>query len=487
MDEDNARNTVPPYAAKPPLRPVYWDSSDIWVRKQNDGMENRTHQNGNLGPDQNQIFVYTKVRNRGVKTYDSNTKQLRLWWARSAMKIDKATWQGKKTNGNKGVYGNFLGLAEISDRLAPGDSTIVCMDYYFTNKYLDYARQEDFNICLLASILENDEVEDEFGETFDDSTLIAKVWDTRRLAQKNLTVLGDKIVPTTVLPSTKNSPEYELRVTTSAGDSLVFKEMNVYLNVSNGSVSEWTPQSKGELSPKAFNPATMSNRVLLSDGCKIGNVRLTDKNTCTLTLSAVTQAPVFYLVDKTYTVNVELYDVQGNRTLGGQSFLIRRNARKKIDFNVLPELDGKGNYMMEVSNSSEPLSYTWKDTGGNVVGTGERCEIPANASSSTYTVEAVAESDGAVRTKDVSLVRIPKIDNVRVVNGAEVAVDFSTPARRDTRLRFSSPTTGQVLCEQAVDEGVLTATVTGAVSLKGVATVSLVENGIVTENVKFVK
>lgn len=469
------------------FRPVYWNSSDIWLRHQDDGLVNHTHQDGCLGPDEESIHVYAKIRNRGVKTYDSGSKMVRMWWARSAMKIDKKTWAGLKTNIGKGEYGNNIGGMHLYDTLSPGDSTIVHMEYVFKNDYLACARKDDFNVCLLAFIVDDSEIEDDFGETIDDSTLIVKVWETRRLAQKNLTDQGKDKVPSTVIPYYKGLEACELRVSADPEDTDVFKDMNVFINVSKGSVSEWTPQKKGDISPKTFRPSTMANRVQLSDSLIVRDVRLTGKNLCALTLSSEEIADMDIHADRDYTVNVELYDPKLQKTLGGQSFVVRRKARKMIDFDVSTRYDGMGNYELRAVRASEDVTCTWKDKDGNVVATGMECLVPANMVSGEYTVEARSTSDGAVNYKDFSLQRISKIDNVRANPDSGISVTFTTPAGWNTSLRLSSATTGQSAKDYPVDEGAMSVVIPTTRLQGEISTISLVENGKTTENVKFAK
>ncbi len=472
----------------PLSRYVYWNSADIWLRHKDDGLINHIHQGGCLDEDEKTVYIYAKIRNRGVKTYDSGSKNLKLWWARSAMKIDMDTWKGMKTAPGKGVYGNNMGWTPIFDTLEPGDSTIVSMDYTFNNGYLAYARQKDFNVCLLAFIVDNSEIEDSEGDVIDDKTLGAKVWSTRRMAQKNLTSAFEQIMqPSVIIPYYDGLSNCELRTTVSSADSAVFKHMNVYMNVSNGSMTSMTLQKRGELSPRTLNPALTSNKVMLADSCRIGNIQLTGKKVCTMTISAEEIASEDILKDRDYTVNVELYNPVLERSLGGQSFIVRQKARKRIDFDVSDRLDGKGNYELCMTSPSEAIDCVWKDKDGNVVGTGNKCLVPANAASNVYTIEAKANADGAVNYKAVTLQRIPKIENVRTVSDTEISVDFSSPVCRNTSLRLASASGGDAVKDFPVEEGVKNVTLpTGAIKSK-VSSVSLVENGKLTENVKLAK
>lgn len=118
---------------------------------------------------------------------------------------------------------------------------------------------------------------------------------------------------------------------------------------------------------------------------------------------------------------------------------------------------------------------------------GMECLVPANTVSGEYTVEARSTSDGAVNYKDFSLQRISKIDNVRANPDSGISVTFTTPAGRNTSLRLSSATTGQSAKDYPVDEGAMSVVIPTTRLQGEISTISLVENGKTTENVKFAK
>ena len=60
---------------------IYWNSQDIWVRKQNDGFAVQEHQNPVYRPS-NPNYVYVKVRNKACNT-SSGFDQLKLYWAKA--------------------------------------------------------------------------------------------------------------------------------------------------------------------------------------------------------------------------------------------------------------------------------------------------------------------------------------------------------------------------------------------------------------------
>mgnify|MGYP005751976905 FL=1 len=76
----------------------FWNSSDIWLRNQDDGIENQKHENPDISESKRDFYVYTKVRNKGVKPYSGKGWSLASWWAESSVIITRDVWQAKYVN-----------------------------------------------------------------------------------------------------------------------------------------------------------------------------------------------------------------------------------------------------------------------------------------------------------------------------------------------------------------------------------------------------
>ena len=64
---------------------VYWNSPDIWVRNQDDGL---VYQESDhlTGDSINKVYIYTRVHNRGYLDYDTSNKYLRLYWKSNTLR-----------------------------------------------------------------------------------------------------------------------------------------------------------------------------------------------------------------------------------------------------------------------------------------------------------------------------------------------------------------------------------------------------------------
>lgn len=101
----------------------YQSSDDIWVRKQNDGLSNHTHQNAEYNGNSNTSnYIYVQVRNRGCEISSGNDV-LKVYWARKRLLMTwPNSWNQSNINGN--VLGSLVGTLPIPQIVAQG-STIL--------------------------------------------------------------------------------------------------------------------------------------------------------------------------------------------------------------------------------------------------------------------------------------------------------------------------------------------------------------------------
>src|SRR5690606_34718516 len=57
---------------------IFWNNPDIWVRNQNDGFSNQTHQNPEYSPT-NPNYVYVRIHNNSCQA-SSGSDILKVYW-----------------------------------------------------------------------------------------------------------------------------------------------------------------------------------------------------------------------------------------------------------------------------------------------------------------------------------------------------------------------------------------------------------------------
>ena len=126
-----------------------WVSKDIWIRNQDDGVLNQTHQNPEYGQEN---FIYVRVRNRGYQT-SLGSEQLNLYWAKANTALTWPNhWNGSMTVGSGVSLGEPVGVHNIP-QIGGQDQTIVKFAWNPQNPD-DYDGLIDniHHFCLLARI-----------------------------------------------------------------------------------------------------------------------------------------------------------------------------------------------------------------------------------------------------------------------------------------------------------------------------------------------
>lgn len=168
-----------------------WTSEDIWVRNQNDGLTNHTHQNPEyMAMPGNYNYVYVRVRNRGcIPT--SPADNLALHWAKASTSLNWPNhWNGSITS--PALMGDLVSTQPIPV-IQPGSSAIIEFAWQPPNPAtyaavgtdpIFYAN-EPWHFCLVARVLSSGDPMT-FPETVN---LNNNVRNNNNIIWKNLTVV----------------------------------------------------------------------------------------------------------------------------------------------------------------------------------------------------------------------------------------------------------------------------------------------------------
>jgi len=165
-----------------------WESDDIWVRKQNDGMINQEHQNPEYrasGFGSN--FVYVRIRNRGCGGAGSGT--VKLYWAKASTNLGwPAPFDGSVTS--PALMGGLIGTQPTSS--VPAGGFIILEFPWFPPNPADYSSfgADKSHFCLLSRIETSST--SPFGMTFPEgSNLYSNVQNNNNIVWKNITVVDE--------------------------------------------------------------------------------------------------------------------------------------------------------------------------------------------------------------------------------------------------------------------------------------------------------
>jgi subtilisin family serine protease len=387
------------------IYPYHWQipndqSPDIWVRNQNDGFVNKTHQN----PEYTNgavNYVYVKVRNKSCEDAGVNDS-LKLFWTKAAT---STSWP-QNWDGSSPTVGNKLGAISLAG-LRAGRDTILKFNWPILNPYI----YNNWQSCLLARIESpNDPMNSNPAYSPMD------MYHNNNFALRNCHVVD--IVP-------GKRPLGEIN-----GGIVPF---GTYVYVGNGTTSSSTTDinfvSLDSLHPLVndaeiklifdatgwafFQPYFENNPNFKQIGDK--QVILMNKN-CSLknvVFNANQRFPVYIgfslyssqiTQDKTYLFDLQTYKSNDSVYIGGEHFTLNSYVRPPFDANA--GNDQSINLGQSITITAEQISeaavYNWYDTDGNLIYTGRNLYVSPEVTEK-YNLEVIALSDGTIAKDEIEI------------------------------------------------------------------------------------
>lgn len=464
----------------------FWNSSDVWLRNQDDGIEHQVTENPNISSTKRDFYVYTKVRNRGVKPYTGNGWSLSTWWAESSMVISRDVWEGKCTN-TKSMVGKNVDDESIEDRIEPGDSLVIGYYGVISKKDFDKMNPGDKHICLLSNVYKDDEMSDIYSN---DDDYVLSVWNTDRLAQCNRVDLtakftGEKSFDINLFNFAKGISSYVLALHTINTEEPVTSRVRMKMGMSSGLMDSWKGNGANGIDVKL--DVVADNSILLnSDSAVVADLQIAPrkKEKISFRFNRLANKAVTAKCDE--QLDVAVFDAATGRCLGGETFVIPLTPRAAMNPEITKTLNSDGTYTLTATNVNEDVSYEWHDKDGRVIGTGKTITVPANSSNVEYSLEVKAVSDAAISNATMAVERIPMISDVHATpEGA--AVSFSAPVRNGTTARIVFATDASNCYDYNIESNVKNCMLPIPKSSRGVYQIMLIEGGKVIETRKFVK
>ena len=173
-----------PYNASP----YYWCSPDIWMRINNDSIQQ--HENPIFETGHHYAYISVKVKNRGKG--DGGGKWLHLYWAYSSTGISDRTWNGREYYMyNRLATGGYF-PPQRTGSIASGDSKIFLFkwDISPSSTWIGLPKNKQ-HICFYAKILDTAA---EYGFVPGNTFFTPK--ENNNEAQRSIAVIDDKCLPT---------------------------------------------------------------------------------------------------------------------------------------------------------------------------------------------------------------------------------------------------------------------------------------------------
>ena len=456
--EDLALDTIPPtvylYITKGNSKAVsfgsgkiikfmngsFWDSSDIWLRNQADGLEIHEHEMPKVTENHKVVYIYTRIKNRGVKSYPGYGTNIRTWWARSSYVIDQYAWKGYR---DTTMIGGEVDDATVEDVIAPGESYIVETKYEFKSNRYKFAKDRKFNMCLLSFLADDDE-----SQSMPVNDLgIAKAWATDRLGQKNrctLFALRDDFADMVMSPVDLSCDKMTIAVLKETEDV----NLDIKLTVPK--------RYAGSLLLKGCNTIKAYPQEIHISGVTAyieGFSAVAEKNEF-VRFSASVVADRDIMEEKHQNVDVVVIDEASGEVIGGEKFDVVVKPRPKIVPTISKTIASDGMVQLAAGTLDEDVSYEWYDKDGNLVGTDRTLSVSQISSAGEYTLRVSAKSDNASNTAKTTVEKKSFIKEVDLSASGKVNADFTVPSQKGMTARLSSLRGNSPVVTDNIEEGV---------------------------------
>lgn len=464
----------------------FWNNPYIWIRNQEDGMDVHVTEQPIIEK-RRPLFVYTQVRNKGVKPYKGKGMDVKTFWSKSSAVITEKVWKGLILT--EDISGGHFCTVPVDGNLAAGDVQIIELESSFSGSQLSALQESNSGICILAYLKRNDDPTSFIVDEND----VAEVWNTDKLGQSNVTckeLKDDRFIALkdSLLVGCSNlSPlvktwHVDVRILNYI-DSIQSKA-NVALRLSPNLMEAWNNGDQQCINIKDVDRTNCAFQVE-SDSASLGCIKLQPYQQGKIGIKCNFFAENDITEKKTFDVNVAVRDDATGKILGGETFRITQYPRPAINPQI-ESVRNNGMTTLTATNVSENVIYKWYDAQGTLVGEGETFAVPAGMSATSYKVKAEALSDGAISYSAFVQAESSSINSVQSTTGA-VNVILEGPANGGTTLRLASATGNVPVAEYSVEAGSTVCNIPAGNLPSGVYQVTMVENGVVTGIKKFTK
>ena len=381
------RNSDLDYGIEPDtVSSIFWNSPDVWIRKIDVGVQ--WHENPVYGIGNN----YAKVRvvNRGCATSDGLGK-VKLYWTKAGTNLPMDVWEG-------GIFingvpmGGLIGEADLP-AMESFEEIVYTFPWTVPNPSEYSNISEPWHFCLLAKI----ESPSDISLLPEDNGIYYNFLNSNNIALRNVSVINNteirsgKIQIGNFEGISKNVNLKLSQVGFSASNTNIFTEAEVKFTFDQKLWSIW--QSSGF---QGTNFSEFGDRtIIVNENTEIllNNFPANDFALLNVKVNFLTDA---YTQNTEFGFNVEHWDSDTDKLMGGELFLMQKNARDLFTTDATLV-----NNTLSAVPINEPAVYKWYDADGSLLHTGANYTV--NNTAVKYLLEVVADYDGFKDMKEITL------------------------------------------------------------------------------------
>ena len=168
-----------------------WNSPDIYIRNQNDGLINPRHQQPIADSQYKVLYVYTNITNRGSRDYNGSGKYLYLYWAEPMTLINPKVFRGEMTLYTGGTGDRFA--HDLINFTIPAGETrtftkaVVVPDRLYQAAQSNPLKKINFSVLAAVQNSEIDPLHDSIDST---EYYINQIVKNKKIAIKNISYLN---------------------------------------------------------------------------------------------------------------------------------------------------------------------------------------------------------------------------------------------------------------------------------------------------------
>lgn len=395
-----------------------WDSPDIWVRMQKDGYTNQYSEPIKVSSDENTVYIYVRITNRGQEDYNGHGQFLHINWTDASMSMTKANWWGKYV-GTKTSPGGTKWPKEIEDSIKAGESIIYFYKFQFDDGSFSGIKPDEKitkHTCLLVHV--NDISSDDYDSipTYPDERV--KVAWLNYVAQRNLTVTYFKETKSVDIPiyirnlaNEKRAYDIEVVPDSKSGSANVFSDLEVCVNVTPAVYRAWNSGGKSAKSIK-WNESSPYRIQLTDIDSQIKNIVLAPEHEDKLVFTVSQIANMNSYIPQHYKFHIIQRDSETGEILGGEAFEFVTEGREAVLEPAISAELTDGRYELTETNVTEDSEYEWTDADNKVIAKGKTVRIDAPVVDSSYKLRVQSRADGAVNYAAINLAKVPIIESI---------------------------------------------------------------------------
>ncbi len=367
---------------------ILWNSPDIWVRNQQDAVQE--HQNPQFNPSVPN-YIYVKVTNKSCAA-STGTEKLKMYCSIPNYGTSSSSFRSTISPINSSII--LIGTLDIPI-VASGKEVVLSMPWNVP--FFVSCDQTVWNTFLLTKIISTVDT-NVFPEV---SNTYTNIKNNNNTAGKSIMVINaqpeaDGIISGSVgienNTATIKNVKFEIVKEASEIGKAIYEEAEISLKMDDTFYTAW--QRGGKVASNIYTTPNEKVTLVTNNGVQLNNIvfHQNEKGSLELKFNFLTDELtektkfLYHLIQKNNTTN----EIEG-----GCTFEVHKNIRTffTADAGNDKSVDSNEPITISAAQINEPALYNWYDSAGNLIFTGKNLTVTTDIATK-YKLEVIATADG---------------------------------------------------------------------------------------------